>query len=233
MVRIADRDSVANGVRRRVTRSTERFWRNEDFDGDADAVEITLRRLVAEGDLERVRRGVYWRGRSTKFGMTVPSPVAAVREVVGAREAVGGAEWYGANLLGLSTQVAPVPVVAVSRRAPTGFDHVRLVDRSSRTGRRDARLSDLEVTFLEALDGWDRFVEVDAATATSRLLATLAREDVRVERLVRASGTEPSKVRERLRWLLERAGRAAEAARIEGARSNAGRAAALAVVGGA
>lgn len=124
------------------------------------------------------------------------------------------------------------PVVAVSRRAPTGFAHLRLVDRASRTARRDARLNDLEVTLLEALDGWDRFVEVDAATATARLLTALARDDVRVERLVRASRTEPPKVRERLRWLLERAGREDDVTRVEGARSRAGREAALAVVGG-
>lgn len=233
MVRVADRDSIAHSVRRRVDRSSERFWRNEDFEGDADAVEITLRRLVAEGALERVRRGIYWRGRPTRFGMTAPSPIAAVREALGGGEAVGAAEWYATNILGLSTQVAPVPVVAVSRRAPTGFAHVRLVGRSSRTARRDARLSDLEVTLLEALDGWDRFVEVDAQTATARLLDALSRGEVRVDRLVRGSRTEPSRVRERLRWLLGRAGLPDNAAQVEGARSRAGREAALAVVAGA
>jgi hypothetical protein len=231
MARVADRDSIAHTVRRRVVRSSECFWRNEDFKGEADAVEITLRRLVAEGELERIRRGVFWRGRPTRFGMSAPSPVAAVLEVLGDAEAVGAAEWYATNLLGLSTQVSPVPVVAVSRRAPTGFAHVRLVDRASRTARRDARLNDFEVTLLEALDGWDRFVEVDAASAATLLLAALTREEVRMDRLVKASRTEPPKVRERLRWLLTRAGRDDQASRIDRARSRAGRDTALAVVG--
>lgn len=230
MARVADRDSIAHTIRWRVGHSTERFWRNEDFEGDAATVKSALLRLVAEGQLERVRRGVYWRGRRTRFGMTVPSPVAAAREVLGEHEAVGAAEWYAANLLGLSTQVAPVPVVAVSRRAPTGLDGVRLVDRSGRTGRREARLTADEVTLLEALEGWDRYVEADAATAAARLLAALSGEGVRAERLVAASRTEPAKVRERLRWLLARAGRADDADRVEGARSRAARDSALSVV---
>jgi hypothetical protein len=233
MARVADQDSIAHAVRRQVGRSRDRFWRNEDFGGDAKAVEMALLRLVADGALERVRRGVYWRGRVTPFGMTVPSAVAAVRQVIGEREAVGAAEWYASNLLGLSTQVAPVPVVAVSRRAPTGFEHVRLVNRASRTGRRDAGLNEQEVTLLEALEGWDLFVEVDAATATARLLQALGSDAVRVPRLVAASRTEPAKVRERLRWLLKRAGRVEDAARVDAARSRAARDAALAVVGGA
>jgi hypothetical protein len=230
MPRVPDRESIAHTVRWRVCRSKERFWRNEDFEADAGAVKNALLSLVAEGELERVRRGVYWRGRRTRFGMTVPSPVAAAREVLGDKDAVGAAEWYAANLLGLSTQVAPVPVVAVSRRAPTGLDGVRLVDRSARTGRREARLTADEVTLLEALEGWDRYVEADAATAAVRLLAALSGEGVRTERLVTASRTEPAKVRERLRWLLARAGRDDDAGRVERARSRAAREAALSVV---
>jgi hypothetical protein len=228
MARVADKGSIAHTVRWRVAHSTERFWRNEDFEGDPSTVKSVLVRLVAEGELERVRRGVYWRGRKTRFGMTVPSPVAAVREVLGGRESVGAAGWYAANLLGLSTQVAPVPEVAVSRRAPTGIDGVRLVDRSGRTGRRQARLTADEVTLLEALDGWDRYAEVDAETAAARLLGMLER--VRADRLAAASRTEPARVRERLRWLLVRAGRDDDAARVEGARSRAAREAAMAVV---
>lgn len=175
-------------------------------------------------------RGVYWRGRATRFGRSIASPIAAVREIVGDQEAVGAAEAYAANLLGLTTQLSPVPVVVVTRRTPTGVGGVRLINRASRTGRRDAHLNDFEVTILEVLDGWDRYVDVDVATATERLLHALARDDVRVGRMVTASRTESSRVRERLRWLLERARRVREATQIEGARSRAGRDAALAVL---
>jgi hypothetical protein len=232
MVRVADTLSIANKVRRKINRSsTERFWHVEDFGGDPKAVDMALARLVEAGDLERVRRNVYWRGRKTRFGMTVAPPVDAVREVLGESEAVGAAEWYATNLLGLSTQVAPMPVIAVSRRTPTGIPDVRLVNRASRTGRREARLNDLEVTLLEALEGWDRYVELDGPAAMDRFLRVLDNDRVRVRRLVSASRTEPPRVRERLRYLLASSGFGVEAAKIEGARTATVRDRALAVIG--
>lgn len=230
MVRVTSSSSIANMVRRKVARSNDRFWHVEDFEGGPKAVEMALSRLVEAGALERVRRNVYWHGSRTRFGMTVAPSVAVVRKVVGGSEAVGAAEWYATNLLGLSTQVAPVPVVAVSRRTPTGIPDVRIISRAGRTGRRDARLNDVEVTILEALDGWHKFVEVDAATATDRFLRALQSDSVRLGRLVAASRTEPSRVRERLRYLLREAGQTAEADKIERARSRSGREHALAVV---
>lgn len=221
---------IAAKVRRRVLGSSDRFWRVEDFDGPPAAVDMALLRLAADGELERVRRGVYWRGRRTSFGMTTSPPVQAVREVIGKREAVGAAEWYATNVLGLSTQVSPVPVVAVSRRVPTGLPNVRLVNRASRTGRREAHLNEMEVTILEALEGWEKYVELDPAAAVERFEALLRRTEVRVDRLARASRTESARVRERLRYLLRHAGWQAEAEQIEGARRPVTRDHALAVL---
>ncbi len=231
MVNVVASQSVARSVRRKVHRTTDRFWHVEDFAQDPKAVELELGRLVTDGELERVRRGVYWRGSRTQFGMTVAPPLDAVRKIVGEGEAIGAAEWYATNLLGFSTQVSPVPVIAVSRRTPTGVPDVRLVSRASRTGRRTAHLNNREVTVLEALDGWDKYVELDAEAAIERFLHILGDPDVRVERLVAASRTESSRARERLRFLLERAGRWTDAAKVGQARSRAGREKALAVMG--
>jgi hypothetical protein len=93
--------------------------------------------------------------------MAVPLAVEAVREIVGDSEAIGAAGWYATSVLGLSTQVSPTPVVAVTQRPPTGLRGVRLVNRASRVGRRRAKLNEIEVTLLEALEGWDRYVELD------------------------------------------------------------------------
>jgi hypothetical protein len=222
---------VAWKITRKVLASQDRFWHVEDFDGPPMAVVHALSRLVAEGELERVRRGTYWRGHPTRWsGRSHAPPIAAVREVVGADEAIGAAGWMAANTVGLSTQVAAIPIVAVSRRLPTGFDNVRLVSRAQRTGRREARLTDAEVTLLEALEGWDRYSELDPDLAVSRLLAFMSSAEVDPRRLVRAAPTETVAVRERLKALLERAGNLAEAARINGARSEAARARALSVL---
>jgi len=220
---------VAEEVRRRVVNSRDRLWRADEFEGSPQAVNSELRRLVKAGELRRIRRGVYWRGRKTRFGMSHPRQGEALRSVLHGSEAVGATGWYATNLLGLSTQVSPVETLAVSRRPPTGFKQLRLVDRSSRTGRRDAKLNDLEVTLLEALEGWDQYVELSGRAATKRFAEVLGEEGIRVEKLVTASDTEPAAVRERLRYVLDAAGHNEAVHRVRPARSASARERALAV----
>jgi len=225
-------DSTAAEVRRRVLGSGDRFWHVAQFHGPAHAVALELRRLVQAGELERVRRGTYWRGRKSRFGRTAPAAIQALRRVVARSEAVGAAGWYATNLLGLSTQVSPVPVVSVTARPPEGLHGVRLIDRSARRGRRDARLNVTEVTILEALDGWDRYVELDRRAAMKRFIQLLGTPEVRIDRLVRASSTESPRVRERLRAVLSAGGWADEAGEVQAARSRSSREGALRVVEG-
>jgi hypothetical protein len=226
------KSSVAQQVRGRVLRSGERLWRIEDFEGSPSAVNNELRRLIARGELMRVRRGVYWRGKKSRFGMIGASQGEAVQKLFGAQEAVGATGWNATNLLGLSTQVSPVEALAVTHRRPEGLRNVKVSSRAARSARREAKLNGMEVTFLEALEGWDRYVEADGATALRRFLELLDRDDVRVERLVRASRTEPPVVRERLRAVLRRGGYEEQAARVPAARDPRTRTRALRVLGG-
>jgi len=225
------KSSVAQQVRRRVLRSGERLWRIEDFEGSPSAVNNELRRLISRGELMRVRRGVYWRGKKSRFGMIGASQGEAVQKVLGAQEAIGATGWNATNLLGLSTQVSPVEALAVTHRRPEGLHNVKVSSRAARSGRREAMLNGMEVTFLEALEGWDRYVEADGATALERFGELLDREDIRVERLVRASRTEPPVVRERLRAVLRHGGYEEQAERVLAARDPRTRARALRVLG--
>jgi hypothetical protein len=224
MATVAKNHSVAEQVRRRVLASRDRLWRVDDFEGLEDAAGSTsavnneLRRLVAKAELTRVRRGVYWRGRKSRFGMLAAPAADAVRKALGDDEAVGATGWHATNLLGLSTQVSPVETFVVSHRVPEGMTKVKVSSRAARYGRRDARLNATEVTILEALEGWDRYVEADSRTALRRFAKLLQRDDVRVERLVKASRTEPPAVRERLRAVLGQAGHGAAAERVRRAR---------------
>lgn len=220
-------------MRRRVLRSRDAFWRVAAFDGEPHAVVMELSRLVAAGELERVRRGLYWRGSQTRFGRRVPAAVEALREVAGDREAIGAAGWYATNLLGLSTQVSPEPVVSITARPPTGLRGIRVINRASRSGRRDARLNEVEVTLLEALEDWEKYVELDQATALERFVEILRRPDVRVDRIAGASATESAAVRERLRAVLEHGGWHDAAGKIERARSPTARERARRVLGDA
>jgi Family of unknown function (DUF6088) len=224
--------SVAQQVRRRVLRSGERLWQIEDFEGSPSAVNNEVRRLIARGELMRVRRGVYWRGKKSRFGMIGASQGEAVQKLLGAQEAIGATGWHATNLLGLSTQVSPVEALAVTHRRPEGLHNVKVSSRAARSARREAKLNGMEVTFLEALEGWDRYVEADSATALQRFVELLDRDDVRVERLVRASHTEPPVVRERLRTVLRHGGYEEQSERVPAARDPRTRARALRVLGG-
>lgn len=224
--------SVAAAIRSRVIHSGERLWRVEDFGGSPAAANSELRRLVERGELVRVRRGMYWRGRRSRFGMTGVSPGEVLRRQLGPDEAVGATGWHATKLLGLSTQMAPVEMLAVTRRRPEGVPGVRIVSRAARSGRRRARLNDLEITFLEALEGWDRYVEADAQTALARFGELLDSGAARVDPLVRASETEPAVVRERLRAVLAHSGYDRQAERVRAARDPRTRERALRVLSG-
>lgn len=221
--------STAAEIRRRILGSRDRIWRIEDFEGSDDAIQAELRRLVRAGELDHVRRGIYWRGRKTRFGMTPASEGSALRKLLGRHTAIGAAGWYAANLLGLSTQVSPIEVLAITARPPAGFSHLKLIDRSGRLGRRDERLSDLEVTILEALEGWETYVEEGAEKALARFRDLLVNDDVRAVKLAAAARSEPAVVRERLRQVLLFAGMDSEANQIQRAKSSDARRRALSV----
>ncbi len=113
--------SVATKVRRRVLASGERFWRPDDFEGSSEAVAKALSRLVASGDIRRVRRGLYWRGATSRLGMAPPPVDRLADELVG-MPGSGPAGWSAALALGLSTRflvTSPSPCQAVCRSSGT------------------------------------------------------------------------------------------------------------------
>lgn len=198
--------AVAPAVREAVVNSAERFWHPEDFDGSPQAVVKALSRLVGSGELRRIRRGVYWRGESTRLGMAPPSPQRVVQELVEPL-GVGPAGWSAGLALGLSTQVPREEIVAVTGRAPQASGSVRFVSRAACTARKDQQLRPIEVALLEVFRDWDAVVEVAPDSAVESVSRFVRSELIDIERVVAASRTEPPRVRERLRWLLGSMGR--------------------------
>jgi hypothetical protein len=196
---------VAADVRERIMASRDRFWRPDDFSGSPAAVCQALTRLSRNGELARIRRGLYWRGRSTVLGMAPPPASRIARELANCH-GTGPAGLSAALMLGLSTQVPRREVIAVPARVPQ-TDVVRLVSRAASTKRRSERLRPAEVALLEVLRDWDALVQVpgdQAARSIGRLMDSAA---IRSEVLARASATEPPRVREHLAMLLARVGR--------------------------
>jgi hypothetical protein len=95
--------SAASEVRRRVLAAGERHWQLSDFpDLSATAVAHALSRLAATGDLQRVRKGLYFRPKMTAIGPSVPSATAALAQTFSAPLHPAGLT--AASALGLTTQ---------------------------------------------------------------------------------------------------------------------------------
>jgi hypothetical protein len=130
-----------------------------DSCGSRAAVDVALHRLRAEEHLVAVRRGLYFKGKPTRFGPTRPDPLHVGYEIAraaGFLAGVGPAGVSAARALGLTTQVPSWHEIAVPGRVPADTPDVRF---TSRSGGGRAELRPLEVAVLEVLRGWPRYSE--------------------------------------------------------------------------
>ncbi|MCU1497579.1 MAG: hypothetical protein JWM47_1532 [Acidimicrobiales bacterium] len=211
--------STAATVRGRVLASTDRFWHPEDFEAPTAAVLKALTRLVAAGELRRMRRGLYWRGRRTPLGIAPPPAERLARELVD-EPGTGPAGLAAALALGLTTQVARHETIAVPGRAPRPVAGIRFVSREAAWRRRDERLRPIEVALLEVLRVWPDVVEVSTGAAVSHLARLTAGKGLDLKKVVRASKTEPPVVRDRLRTLLRLLDRSEDADEVRPSRTS-------------
>lgn len=134
-------NSIVNKVFKRVSAKNDRVMPNADlFDiGSRTAVRQALSRLVKQGKIVRVRRGLYALPRvSSLLGLEMPPPpdemVHAWAKKNGLRVVPSGA--LAANLLGLSTQVPAKLIYYTNGRTKTlkfGQHTVKLLNRGPKT----------------------------------------------------------------------------------------------------
>lgn len=173
------------------------FFTRADFSGPDRAVESALSRLASKGELLRVRRGLYWKGKRTRFGMTHPTPLEIALEVGGPGSGPSGVA--AAHMLGLTSQVPSTSEVAVPGRVPESLEGVRFRARSF--DRRLRELRPLEVAILEVLRDPDA-VEVAWPKVVERVIQLSERGVIRLDVLHDEAGDEAvPAVRERLRKL--------------------------------
>lgn len=212
-------DNRASTIRTRVLPKANRYWTLDDL-GDPTPTELReLSRLVAAGELVRVRRGLYWRGAMTPFGMSPPPEAPAARAIVGGIGS-GPSGSSAASELGLATQVPTIMTVATPCRttAPGGLP-IRFVTRASRSGRVVARLRPAEVALLEVLEVWNESVEATPEDALARIRSLVHDGTIDLSRIVRAASSEPAVVRARLRALLVALDHGELAKKVAGART--------------
>jgi hypothetical protein len=111
--------ATAEIIRHKVERGREdRLWTFSDFATlPTYAVAKTLSRLAVEGVVRRVRKGIYYRPETTRFGATKPDLTRVFTETLDRKDVdwkpTGLSVW---NSFGLTTQVPAITTFAVDRR---------------------------------------------------------------------------------------------------------------------
>ncbi|MFY7954090.1 MAG: hypothetical protein ACOVT5_16425 [Armatimonadaceae bacterium] len=186
--------SIAGIIRDRVAEGGERVWRFDDFsDLPALGVAQSLSRMARTGDIERLGRGVYYRGRKTGFGPSRPAPDTLFKIAV-KDTPVFPAGLSAAHRLGFTTQV-PATIEISTTALHLSRRWIGIATRV-RTGRPTAwqDLSEMEGALLEFLrDGGDHS-ELNVAETHRKTLDAL-RTPGRFERLAGIAQTEPPRVR--------------------------------------
>ncbi|WP_305091849.1 hypothetical protein [Prescottella sp. R16] len=165
------------------------FVHTRKLPGSADAAASAVKRARARGELIRIRKGLYFKGVKTRYGMTRPTADAVVTEVLGTA-GVGPTGFSAARAFGLTTQVPAQPAIAVTgRRVPAGLP-VRVTTRSNPAR---ASLRPLEIAALELLRGdWKTTVDEGWEALVSALGAATASRKLRWNKLVAAAEHEHS-----------------------------------------
>jgi hypothetical protein len=188
--------STAAAIKRRVARTRPgTFLRVSELASDVGsrhAVEHALSRLAASGSpIVRARKGLYFRSAESRFGKTHPRPIDVALEVTRGCGA-GPAGWSALRALSVTTQLPSIDEVAVVGAPPTGIDGVRFHVRRNPDR---LHLTFHEIAALEAIRAWpthgDR--DVEELVKAVRMLASEGR--IRPDRLAKAAGREPARVR--------------------------------------
>ena len=190
------RGSIAERVASHVAALSQRsFVTVRDVDGSRSAVESAFSRMAADGDILRIRKGLYWKGATTSLGMSPPRVEEVALQLGGPGSGPAGVA--AAHWLGLTTQVPATYLAAVPARVPAPWQGVRFTQRP--IDRLIHSLTPSEVAVLEVLRAGPAVVE----TAWEELPGVIARlaasRTVRLEVLDEAVETEPHR-QARARW---------------------------------
>lgn len=153
--------------------------------GSAVAARKAASRAAHAGELIAVRRGLYYRGRRTRYGLTRPRPEEVAREVLGTR-GVGPAGYSAARAWGVTTQIPPEVHMATLRPV----DPIDGVVQHSRRNLARADLNEMEIALLELLRAPEVFVEAGWDALSRRFREAAASGEVRDHLLQRAIRSE-------------------------------------------
>lgn len=161
---------MANSGREQVMEAPVGAWLRPIDLGGGNAVEQLLSRLARDpkGPVVRAAKGLYYKSGPADpiFGKRKPSPLEVAAEVARG-QGVGPAGASAAAYLGLTTQVAPRPVLAVAGPAPTG---VSGVEWRTRNNVARSQLAFAEVAVVEVLSSYPYGAEAEWSEVVARIL---------------------------------------------------------------
>jgi hypothetical protein len=196
-------NSIATKVRKRIERGGEdRLWSYPDFRGFPTlAVAAALSRLSRGSDalIRRVRRGVYYVPKKTRFGETKPELAQVMAHLLHHRgiaySPTGTAAYNG---LGLTTQVSPKITFRVNRPVRSvepGRDFFGRESVTLRPSHAAAGLDSSELATLDALKDLRRIPDATPAETIGRIVNLIALGRLSFDRLARLARHESPRVR--------------------------------------
>jgi len=154
------------------------FVRVSDLPGTPAAARKAASRASRDGDLVQIRKGLYYRGTRTRYGMTRPRLEEVVREVLGAR-GVGPSGYSAARVWGVTTQI-PATLEVSTLRSVDPLNGVKQVVRRN-LARVD--LNEKEIALLELLRAPDIYVEAGWTVLLTKVRESLRTGEIRDEAL--------------------------------------------------
>lgn len=190
-------ESVSDKIQKRILKGgDDRLWSFQDFldidSSTAPAIAATLSRLSRNGELRRIRRGVYYRPKKTIFGESHPNPETVLNVLLKNRTTVRTGEF---NRLGLTTQISNTLTSASNRPVrikPIQGIPLRFVNRPL-IEQKGIRAE--ERTTLDSLRDISKIPDTTPAQTISRLIHLVKHNQLNFARLVQFGLTEPPRVR--------------------------------------
>jgi hypothetical protein len=203
---------IMGTVRGRIKRGGERLWRLGDFlDLPPTAVAQALSRLMRQGEVERLSKGVYYNARETALGKSRPNP-AAIHKLASRHKTVFPSGIAAASLLGFTTETARRSEFATSSlslpRKLVGADAVIHTRRPEAW----AALSESDAALLDFLRRAGRPSELPTSETVRRILKLIS-ENGRFEGLLKVVDSEPPRVRAMIGAIGEQLGKSSAALR--------------------
>jgi hypothetical protein len=160
-----------------------------DLPGTDAAKSSAVSRAHRAGELLSIRKGLYYKGVKTRYGMTRPSLEEIASEVLG-KTGVGPSGFTAARAFGLTTQLPGQPSFTVAGPVPSALTGFR-VSRRNNMRRRNLRYT--EIALLELLRGdWETTVDGGWPALVSAYRSALQSHRIRLKAISDAMPGERS-----------------------------------------